>query len=51
MDELSRIWFRTECRDCLRNAQGNAFQDLFAGCGLDMMYLRESMPQATDKAK
>jgi len=30
MDELSRIWFRTECRDRLRNAQGNAFQDLFA---------------------
>lgn len=30
MDELSRIWFRTECRDRLRNAQGTAFQDLFA---------------------
>ena len=30
MDELSRIWFRTECRDRLRSAQGTAFQDLFA---------------------
>jgi hypothetical protein len=30
VDELSRIWFRTQCRDRLRNAQGIAFQDLFA---------------------
>lgn len=30
MDELSRRWFLHECRDRLRNAQGTAFQDLFA---------------------
>ncbi len=30
MDELSRIRFRVWCRDRLRDAQGNTFQDLFA---------------------
>ncbi len=30
MDELSRIWFRTECRDRLHRGVGTAFQDLFA---------------------
>ena len=31
MDELSRIWFQTMCRQCPRDARGIAFQDLFAG--------------------
>jgi hypothetical protein len=30
VDEFSRIWFRTQCRDRLHSAQGTAFQDLFA---------------------
>jgi hypothetical protein len=30
MDELIRFWFRTECRNRLRNAHGNAFQDIVA---------------------
>lgn len=30
MDELSRIWFQTVCRQRLRDAHGTAFQDLFA---------------------
>lgn len=40
MDELSRIWFRTECRDRLRNAQGNTFQDLFSDL-MELAYPRD----------
>jgi hypothetical protein len=40
MDELSRIWFRTECRDRLRSGQGTAFQDLFADI-MELAYPRD----------
>jgi hypothetical protein len=30
MDELSRIWFHTVCRQRPRDAYGTAFQDRFA---------------------
>jgi hypothetical protein len=40
MYELSRIWFRTECRDRLRSGQGTAFQDLFADL-MELAYPRD----------
>jgi hypothetical protein len=40
MDELSRICFRTECRDRLRSGQGTAFQDLFADL-MELAYPRD----------
>jgi hypothetical protein len=40
IDEPSPIWFRTECRGCLRSGRGTAFQDLLADL-MELAYPRD----------